>query len=1595
MKKGIKQILSAVVAVIMLLSSMPFSAFAAPASDLPDNMVDSPILRALEYTGYDVQKQKDDGTLYQSGSYGSRAPEEVRSNIGYSTTLSGMETVEDSSTKTGLAPDIEKFEEYGLCCAGFVTYYLCNYLPNIEGADTQFITDAVKETGLHPQGVVTWQRALNNLADEGVIEKIGTSASNVDRDKLAPGDVIIFGNNESSRVHIAVYSGTYKGDDFIIHVGNDRGPEILPVDWMGQSGDKSSYPNAYFHFPESMIQNEGTIEVYKKDTDGKSLSGAVFVATSTTDSSKQYIIGPTDNSGYAFTEGVPYDTYKIKETVFPESYRAYGTSEWTVTINSDTPNATVTVNAVNELIPGSCQIIKTSEDGVVDGIKFTISGNGVNKTVTTAKGSKITVSDLKPGTYTVTEESMDKYEPQEPRSVTVVSGQTATVTFNNSLKRGELKVIKTAEDGFVEGVRFKLSGVSLSGEKVELYAVTDSDGIAIFKDVPITGENQYKLEEVGTQSFYITPASQSVTIEWNKVTEKYFYNELKRSDIKVIKTAEDGFVEGVKFKLSGTSLNGEKVELFAITDKNGIALFKNVPVSGTLAYVLEEVDTAERYIIPNSQSAVIEWNTVTEKSFHNELKRGDLKVVKTSEDNFVEGIRFRLSGTSLSGHKVELYATTDADGVAMFKDVLISGDTPYMLEEVNTSERYIVPQSQKVAIEWNKVISVSVHNELKRGDLRVKKNSEDGLAEGVRFHLYGTSLSGIKVDEYATTDSDGIATFKDILIGSGYTLEEVNTATRYVVPNKQEAVIEWDKVTDHTFNNILKKFRVEVFKVDSDLDDTADMYGKTQGDATLEGAVYGLYQDGKLLETYTTDKNGYFITDYYVCGEGYCLKEISPSTGYLLDPTEYSINCSAEKYTVELYTEHISVFEDIIKGRINIIKHADDGSTQIETPEVGAVFEVYLKSAGSYENAQKTERAILVTDKYGFAETGLLPYGTYVCEQISGLDGTALMPAFDVNINADGETYRYLINNSTFMSDIVIRKEDAETGKIIPAAGVGFKVRNTDTGEYVVQHINYPTRMDIEIYYTTEDGTLMLPYALPFGNYEIIEQCTAYGYVLDETPVVFKVDGSAVVLTVTKSNVPQKGTITITKSGEVFSSVTETDGMYHPVYAVSGLEGAIFSVYAREDVYTLDGTLRYKKGEKVDTITTNADGIATTKALYLGKYMICEEETPYGMILNGEPVYAELTYAGEEISVTSTAVSISNERQKVTLDLLKTMEQDETFKLGTNDEINEVQFGLYAAEALIAKDGKEIPKDGLLETVKCDVDGKAVFTTDVPVGAKLYVKEIATDSRYILSDTVYYVEFIYAGQDVETVVISINDGNAIANKIIRGNIEGLKLDEDGNVVEGAVFGLFYTDTTEFTEETAILTSITNNEGRFGFENVPVGKWLIKELSCPEQFVLSDEIFTAEITEDGQIIIFEAENKFITGSVKIIKKDADSSELLSGVEFGLFDVEGVEIVRGVTDKNGELTFDSLRFGKYELRELTPKDGYYRVENVFDVEISEHGQTVTFEIDNKKIPEKPDVPDTGYDSDVGLWISVLIIALLSLIGMIGWNRKTRRN
>ena len=631
---------------------------------------------------------------------------------------------------------------------------------------------------------------------------------------------------------------------------------------------------------------------------------------------------------------------------------------------------------------------------------------------------------------------------------------------------------------------------------------------------------------------------------------------------------------------------------------------------------------------------------------------------------------------------------------------------------------------------------------------------------------------------------------------------------------------------------------------------------------------------------------------------------------------------------------------------------------QIEQPEAGAEFQVYLASAGSYENAKESERDILLTDSYGFAQSKDLPYGLYVVHQTAGAEGQKFVPDFSVFISEHGKTYYFILNNPTFTSLIRFEKRDAESGEIIPLAGTSVKIRNADTGEWVVQHINYPSSMDIDTFVTDSTGTLMLPEALGFGNYELYEQQSPWGYVLDDEPVPFVVDGTQDVVTVTKYNTVQKGTITVYKEGEVFSHVAEAGGLYQPQYEVQGQPGAVYDITALEDIVTPDGVVHAEAGELVAALTTGSDGTATSEPLYLGRYQISERTAPAGMVLDPEPKEVTLAYAGQEVSVTTAEVGFVNERQKVEISLKKLLEQDETFSIGMNEEWKNITFGLFAAEEIVAADGSSIPADGLIEITGIDENGNAAFKTDLPCGVSLYVKEIGTDEHYLLSDEKYPVVFEYAGQDVATVQLKVNDGEAIENTLKYGKISGWKVDQDGFELGGAVIGLFRFDETEFTKETALMVTESNPIGYFEFDRVPVGNWVIREIAAPEAFVLSEETFPVEITDDGQTIEITMENQIIRGTVETTKVDADFPEnTLSGAIFevyadvdhnGEFDPDIDKLVGEMAESEGGIyQLKDLQYGDYFLHEKEAPEFFQRDEGYYPFSITENGAIVRVE------------------------------------------------
>lgn len=1026
-------------------------------------------------------------------------------------------------------------------------------------------------------------------------------------------------------------------------------------------------------------------------------------------------------------------------------------------------------------------------------------------------------------------------------------------------------------------------------------------------------------------------------------------------------------------------------------------------------------------IVPSFASAI------ASKAETYEMKYSDGKYTLTLTDSnsILSDFSFKTtSGISVSksGNKLTLTSTSPVNDVVTFNS---AKSMPDVGKTVLVPYGDVTLQDVISGVE-NDADPIRAYFKVKTssGNLKLVKTSKDGNVANIEFTVKGDDYS-----KTVKTNSKGEFELTDLVLGK-YTVTE-HTPTEYAEQKSKTVNVESGKTATVSFSNVLKKWNLTVTKTDAETK-------SAQGDATLAGAVYGIYNNGKLVDKYTTDKNGSFTTSYYVCGDKWTLKEIEPSEGYLLDETEYHIGVEAKKYTLENNSVSIGVTEDILKGKIAIIKHTDDGSTKIETPEKCAEFQVYLKSSGSYAKATESERDTLVCDEYGFAETKELPYGTYTVHQTKGWNGTEFIADFDVFVNENGKTYKYLINNSSLESYVKIVKVDSETGKQIPYAGAGFQIYDPND-KLVTMTYTYPEVTTIDTFYTNSDGYLITPETLPYGKgYSVVEVQAPYGYILDSTPVYFDItaentseENGVTIVKVEKKNTPQKGTITVEKTGDIFSNVTAVGGgytdengndvalttIYQPEYSVSGLSGAVFEIYADEDITTPDGTVRAKKDELVATLKTNTKGTATSKQIHLGKYRVVEKTAPYGFVLNKTVNHIELTYSGQNEKVTNTSTSFTNDRQKVVIDLTKILEQDEKFNIGNNDEILNVSFGLYADEDLKASNGTVIPENGLIEIVTCDEKGKATFKTDLPIG-KYYVKEISTDNHYILSDRKYPVVFEYAGQDTASVHISVNDGEPIINSIIYGTIKGLKIDrETGEKITGALFGLFSNNETEFTEETAIFTAESNEEGIFTFENVPYGEYIVCELKPATGYLPNGESYPMTISENKEVVeinvlndkipelkttaAIDGKKEFTVNGDVTIDDVVSYKHLVPGKEYTVkgilmdkatgkpFLVDGKEITSEVTftaeKANSEVTVSFTFDGSVITKEteIVVFEALYRegTEIAVHADIEDEGQTVT--IHPQPEPEKP---QTGDNSNLGFYIGLGSVAVGGLIAFL---------
>ena len=1243
--------------------------------------------------------------------------------------------------------------------------------------------------------------------------------------------------------------------------------------------------------------------------DGTFAQYGVYTDKACTKKAATIKIGSKGTGSVTLEEG----TYYIKETKAPTGWeldtKVYKTTGGTTT-------------SVEDEQSGSIKINKTADDGVVSGREFkltyTQNSKSKSKTVKTdnkgiAEFSNLPVYDMSTGKaikYTVSEINVDtRYITPKAQNVTLTSGNkdfTVTTKFENNSKPGRVKINKQAEDGQVGSRTFTVTG---NGKTYT--AVTNSSGVAEFTGLAVYDKDNkkitYTISEKNVPLRYVAPADQTATLTADATVSKTFDNKLKKGSIKINKQSEDNEVENIKFTVSGNGKTYTKV-----TDSKGVAVFENLPVydsnDNKITYTISENDVPVKYAAPADQKTTLTVDATVEKTFINKLSRTSIQIFKEADDDVIEGVKFKITGNDKTYN-----AVTDKNGYAELENIEAYDKDgkaiTYTVSETDVPLRYITPAVQTATVTVGRASVVKFNNKEKTGNILVNKQAEDGKVGDRTFTVMGNGKTYT-----AVTNSKGIAEFKDLPVydvndnAITYTISEKNVPVRYATPADQKTTLTVDATVSKTFENKVKKGNILV--------------NKQADDGQIGGRTFAVTGNGK---TYTAKTNAKGIAEFkdlpvYDVND----KAITYTISEKDVPVRYVVPASQKTTLTADATVNKKFDNKLKKGYISIIKHSDMDENTIENLEKGAEFEVYSKDSESYNNAPEDKRDYLTTDENGFAKTKALPYGKYIVHQTKTVNDAEYAADFEVDVTENEKTYEYVINNAPYQAFIKVTKVDAETGKAIALSGAGFEIYDANKKKIVmtVDGKQYDT------FYTDTTGIVMTPSTLGYGRYTLVEVKAPEGYVLDSTPVEFEVtranstiENAVNVILITKQDAPQKGTITIEKTGEMFFGFeTAPEGYDEDTgFKTMPLSGAEFEVRAAEDIITPDGTKRANKGDVVATIVTDSEGVAKTEPLYLGRYTVKEIKAPYGYVLDSTNHEAEIKYAGENVSVNDEAkTEFFNKYQRVLIKLAKYMEHDELFGIGGNDEYKAVRFGLYTDEEIMTADGKTVPKDYLVSEIALGEDQTAAFDKMIPFG-KYYVKEIATDEHYIINGEKYLVTFSYAGQDIPTVVINCG---TFDNTIKRGSVKGLKVSSSDEPLENALFGLFRADETEFTEENALMTSHSDSEGNFGFDSIAYGKYTVKEITAPDGYKLSDKLYDVTISENEQVIEIKAENAPI--KVSVSKQDVYGNEL-PGAKMQLLDADG-----NITDEwvstNEKHIVTALRAGTYTLRETASPEGY---------------------------------------------------------------------
>ena len=928
---------------------------------------------------------------------------------------------------------------------------------------------------------------------------------------------------------------------------------------------------------------------------------------------------------------------------------------------------------------------------------------------------------------------------------------------------------------------------------------------------------------------------------------------------------------GVFSHYSQTS-KSEGITVSKSGNKLTITASNDAPENATVKYQLVKkscAGTSMLYSSSNSQDVVpFKVRDPREITINLKVEKyGSLKITKQDEDGtVVPNTSFKVSKNADMSSPVGTY-TTGADGSVTVNNLL---PQKYYLQETAVPSHLVLDTTvREVTIEANQTANYTARNNWVKGKVQLRKIDPDSGKQvaGATYAIYNDK--GQELERLVTTATGfvesgylrfGNYTVREVIAPSGYILNKTSYPVT-IATNEPKITV--------TGEDERQTGRLELTKEDSVTGSAA------QGEATLKGAVYELkakenildpadrsvkYAKGALVATLTTDANAKASVSNLYLGK-YTLQEKTPSAGYTLDPTTYDISIDYAGQSVEVVTKKQTVKERVKAQAFSIIKMSDNGAGEADKL-AGVEFTIKaqkdIDKYGSWEkapvakNAKGQNAAVLVTDKNGYAVSDELPYGTYIVRETKVPDDHYAVPDFRVVINKDSrepQPWR-IFNDEKFRAVIAIAKQDADTGKTIKIPGATFKIRDLETNEYVGYWEWNPLPHYVDEWETNEDGVVMTGDVLDPKEYQIEEVRSPDGYILNTEPMKFKVstdtayetlpDGETPVITVKFKDKAVQGQINVQKLGEVLTNVrTDKMGNKHFEYEERGIPGAVYEIKAAENIMdpSNDGTILYKKGTVVDTVTTTDGGKATTKKLPLGSYEISEKQAPDGFVLNGKSQEVELTYKDQNTSIVFDAASFTNERQKVELSVLK--EDAET-----STPLSGALFGLYAKTDILDAAGNVVVKaDELIYRADSGDDGIAAFNVDLPL-SEYYAKELKAPIGYASSDEIVEFDATYQGQDKAVIKLE----SAFRNDITQ--VEFSKVDASSNEeLEGATQIVYPKDDRGEVFETWVSTKDPHI-----IKGLEVGRTYVwEETSAPYGFALAEKIeFTVRDTGKVQV-----------------------------------------------------------------------------------------------------------------------------------------------